>query len=617
MTAMLFHFDAAQLQRLAGDKVFARGLAYFDNDAVGEIDTRNGRYNATVMGSELYEVSLRWGHKGLDGACDCPAAEDGFCKHQVALGLAVLAMAGANASGALDADSKTTNADKAIKTAKKAGEKAATETIAKTPAAAHTNKKDAAKAQSAAKSKSQPAKTAPVESDEALLARWLSGLPQAQVVEMAIRFASMERDLWRSTIAQARAALSPPEGQRDTVKSLIGSPRFLDWRGTMRYAQRLEPLFAIFERQIAHEPIAAISLMLFALKKIVSLYEKVDDSNGALGDVGARIGQTILRTAETVKTPSPELAKEVFAVLEIDDWGTLYPLKQVKPALGAQGMARLQALAEKRLEGLPETKDRWGSTGHARRHAQRLLEAVLAAQDDIDALIAVKAKALESGYDYLNLADACLEHRRTRQGIEWLERGIKFDPKELRLQDRLAEVYLSEGFAQDAVTLKRRVFEAQPTAEHYIALRQVALAAGNDWPAMREEIDQWAVHRPNLAAEAKLGLRIEYRLAEGDSEGAWALANGATLHLHTWAMLADAIEQTQPLDAVRVMKRLIDAQLEQNGQSQYRSVVQRLERMRRIAKRDAEAAAEADAYLADVRASHARKTKLMQMLSAL
>ncbi len=618
---MLFHFETAQLKRLGGDNVFARGLAYFNNAAVGEIDTRNDRYNAIVMGSEPYEVSLGWGRNGLDGDCDCPAADAGFCKHQVALGLAVLAMEGADGSDAMGTEVSAVSASVIKKTAKKSGVKTPPVTpiaapIA-APAAAPTNKNNAAKASSTAKSKTTPAKAAAAESDEAILARWLSGLPQAQLVEMAIRFANTERDLWRSTVAQARAALSPPEGQRDTVKSLIGSPRFLDWRETVRYAQRLEPLFAIFERQIAHDPIAALSLMLYALKRLLSLYEKLDDSSGALGDVGARIGQTILRTAAMLKTPSPELAKDVFAVLEIDDWTTLHPLGKLKPALGAQGMARLQAFAEKRFESLPETKERWSTGSYARRHAQRLLEAVLAAQDDIDALIAVKTKTLDSGYDYLKLAEACLEHSRTRQAIEWLERGIKHDPKELRLHDRLAEVYLSEGFAQDALTLKRRVFETQPTAERFIALRQAALATGDDWPMMREDIDRWIAHRPHLAAEAKLGLRIEYRLTEGNHEGAWALANGATLHLHTWAMLADAIEDTRPLEAVRVMKRLIDAELQQSGQSQYRSVFKRLERMRRIAKHDAEAAAEADAYLADIRARHVRKTKLMQMLSAL
>ena len=582
---MLFHFDQDQLLRLAGDKAFARGKAYYQGGAVEEIDVRRGRYTAVVMGSEPYETSLGW-DQGLRGGCDCPAGLDGFCKHQVALGLAVLALAvdaGAQAASPPPKRRGKSSAQVAVLAGKSAND-------------------------AAPEGKPKP------ESDQALVERWLAGLPQQTLASMVLALAESDRDQWCATVAQARAALSPPEGQRDVVKSLIGSPRFLDWRQTAQYARRLEPLFGIFEQQAVRDPGAALSLMLYALKKLLSLYEKVDDSGGALGDVGHRVGQAILRTAAAMNTPAPKLVSEVFAVLLLDDWKTLHPLKAMQPALGAHGMTQLQALAEKRLAALPASKDRWDRSSYEIKHAQRLLDALLEAQGDIDALIARKAQSLDSGYDYLKLADACLEHSRIRQGIEWLERGIKHDPQELRLHDRLARVYVAEGFAQDAIALLRRAFEARPTSERYAALRQIALA-GSDWPGIRTDIDQWIAAHPKFTPEARLGLRIEYRLLEGDSEGAWALADGQPLPLHLLRTLLNAIESTRPTEAVRLLKTLIESGLTLSRNSHYRTAVADLKRMVTIADKHRSVAVIVDAYLADLRLRHVRKTSLIKMMA--
>ncbi len=584
---MLFHFDQDQLLRLAGDKAFARGKAYYQGGAVQEIDVRRGRYTAVVMGSEPYETSLGW-DQGLRGGCDCPAAVDGFCKHQVALGLAVLALA-------VDAGAQAVPAPPPPKRRGKSSAQVAVR--------AGKNANDAAP-----EDKPKP------ENDQALVERWLAGLPQQTLALMVLALAESDRDQWRATVAQARAALSPPEGQRDVVKSLIGSPRFLDWRQTAQYARRLEPLFGMFEQQTLRDPAAALSLMLYALKKLLSLYEKVDDSNGTLGDVGHRVGQTILRTAAAMNTPAPKLVSEVFAVLLLDDWNTLHPLKALQPALGAKGMAQLQALAEKRLAALPAAKDRWGRSGHDIMHMQRLLDALLEAQGDIDALIARKAQSLDSGYDYLKLAEACLELDRIRQGIEWLERGTKHDPQEFRLHDRLAQVYVTEGFTQDAIALQRRAFEARPTSQRYTALRQIALASG-DWPTIRTDIDQWIAAHPKFTPEARLGLRIEYRLLEGDSEGAWALADGQPLPLHLLRALLNAIESTRPTEAVRLLKTLIESEITLSGNSHYRAAVADLKRMVGIAGKHRGLAETVDAYLAELRLRQARKTSLIKMMA--
>ena len=590
---MLFTFQENDLLQLAGDRAFQRGRGYFDAGAVEDLERRAGRYHATVMGTHAYQTSLGC-DGGLDGDCDCPAADDGFCKHQVALGLAVLASASNESHGA-------TGSDEAPRIASRRGRAVA--------------------AKDSPSPASPSAQTAVVD-DDALLAQWLSGLPQARLVDILIRQAAQDRDQWRALVARARAASASAGAQREAVKTLIGSPRFMDWERTRQYARRLEALFDLFDEQAARDPKETLSVMLFAMKKLLSIYTQVDDSNGSVGDIGQRVGQRILAHAQTFSAPVPAMAKEVFAVLAIDDWGSLRPLASLAPALGSKGMADLRAMAEKRFASLPVPKERWGTEAREYRHAQRILESVLEACGDLEALIALKERTLHSGYDYLVLAELCLAHGRTRQGIDWLERGVKHAPDEFRLHDRLADVYCAEGFAQDAIALLSKAFDLRGSHERYAMLRKVAMAYG-DWPSLRERIDAGIAKRNGMSAEARLGLRIEFKLIDEDNEGAWGLAEGQQLPLHVWSALLPMLERTRPLEAVRVLQRLIDDSLEKAYSGRYSEIVEKMKRMTRIAHAypditdTAGTAGTIDEILAGYRSKHVRKTKLIAMMAGL
>src|SRR5947207_2612230 len=88
-------FDSDALRKLAGDKTFARGEAYFREGSVSIIRIDTKRVLAQVSGTEDYRCVLSGRGTTIDGECSCPAFSDfGFCKHLVATGLA------ANAAGA-------------------------------------------------------------------------------------------------------------------------------------------------------------------------------------------------------------------------------------------------------------------------------------------------------------------------------------------------------------------------------------------------------------------------------------------------------------------------------------------------------------------------------------
>src|SRR5215467_3621082 len=89
-TGKSLRFDLATLREYAGDKVFARGVAY-QGDRLVEITSIDAhRVLADVTGSEVYRTRLEGSGKAFDGECSCPAFSDwGFCKHLVATALTV------------------------------------------------------------------------------------------------------------------------------------------------------------------------------------------------------------------------------------------------------------------------------------------------------------------------------------------------------------------------------------------------------------------------------------------------------------------------------------------------------------------------------------------------
>ncbi len=78
-----------QLKRMANDRSFARGEAYFKDRRVHSLATYEGTATAIVSGQEDYCVTLRPTQREIEYSCDCPIGLDGeFCKHLVAAGLA-------------------------------------------------------------------------------------------------------------------------------------------------------------------------------------------------------------------------------------------------------------------------------------------------------------------------------------------------------------------------------------------------------------------------------------------------------------------------------------------------------------------------------------------------
>jgi uncharacterized Zn finger protein len=79
----------ADLLSHAGEAVFARGEDYVRY--VHGLRVRGRHAQGTIQARNVYQVELDWSESDLASSCTCPHFDQGFfCKHLVALGLAVI-----------------------------------------------------------------------------------------------------------------------------------------------------------------------------------------------------------------------------------------------------------------------------------------------------------------------------------------------------------------------------------------------------------------------------------------------------------------------------------------------------------------------------------------------
>jgi uncharacterized Zn finger protein len=73
-------------------KILARGFDYYENDNVSSLEEVDENvYEAEVEGTDLYTVEVELDDKAniIDTQCDCPYDMGEYCKHQVAVFLAL------------------------------------------------------------------------------------------------------------------------------------------------------------------------------------------------------------------------------------------------------------------------------------------------------------------------------------------------------------------------------------------------------------------------------------------------------------------------------------------------------------------------------------------------
>jgi uncharacterized Zn finger protein len=277
------------LRRLAGERSFGRGEAYFADGAVRSLRTRDESIEAKVQGTHTYRARL-WVEDGeLNYSCTCPFAHDGnFCKHCVAVGVAWIAAGG-------DVES--------------------------------------------------------VAAAQADIRNFLQGLKKEELVSMLLEQAEEDELLrLRLTARAARSGKGDPDLSvwRQALDEAVSTYDFVSYEEAYDHMSGIEEVIESIEDLLkdGHAE-GVIELAEYGLRAVEEGLEHVDDSDGWMSGLLERLRDLHLAACEQAR-PDPEaLAERLFEWEMETDYDTFYQAARTyADILGEKGLAVYRRLAE-------------------------------------------------------------------------------------------------------------------------------------------------------------------------------------------------------------------------------------------------------------------------------
>ena len=265
---------------------------------------------------------------------------------------------------------------------------------------------------------------------------------------------------------RARMELSAAQGPKDVAAdirkrfaSLRRSTSYIDWRQQRALVKDLDGLLRAIESNIAATDASeAFELLWSFLQLAPSIYERTDDSNGAVGRVMADAVDLIAAITPRL-SPDPEtLAERILEAVAEAGYGEFDGIiPATAEALGAAGLDHLKQITEAWAAQPPTTQDLNRYTGHgfstspeeiAYRQKQGTRSIILAdiadAQGDVDAYM---ARYSEEQLTYATIAPAVarrlLDAGRIEEALGVSERARAAEGARsfIMFDDDLDEVY--------------------------------------------------------------------------------------------------------------------------------------------------------------------------------
>jgi uncharacterized Zn finger protein len=569
----LHSFDVAALRDAAGEKVFARGAAYREDERVEIVSVDGARVRARVIGSEAYRCELVGSGKKFSGTCSCRAFSDwGFCKHLVATALA------ANSLGP-------------------EGLEQASSRFAKIR--------------------------------EHLRARGIEGLVE-MVVGLAERDPSLLKELELSAVAAASDDKTLLAQFKKAITEATRTRGYLEYRQMPGWVQGIESVLDRIAGLIeTGRAVLVLQLLDYFFARMDEALANVDDSDGGGGGVYARACEVHLAACRQAKPDPIALARALFAREVDSNWGFFYGASEAyEDVLGDVGLAEYRRLAREawqKIKPLRATARQVQDDQSGARYALgAILERFAKREGDVDGVIAVRANDLSSAYAYLGLAQLCLDHAREPEALKWAEEGLwqfEDDPDE-RLIFFASDLYRRTGRKEDADQLLWRTFERHPSSALYARLKSAAGKNRMLADAVRDRALarlRAEIGKPTRRAEMRwfspAELFVQLAMAEGLLTDAWMVVKEHGCSEGLLQQLAEASEQSHPAEALKAYGDRVERLVRLGGQSNYEQACQIIGRVRRVRKGLGETAQHA-AYLGDLANRHKAKRNFMKLLTA-
>jgi len=470
-------------------------------------------------------------------------------------------------------------------------------------------------------------------SDKTLNAKNLAALGADRLAELLLELVEGDAAAKR----RLRLELASRSGGGDVALEIrkrltaIGKSRsFVDWHKVRVLAADLEmQRSAILKHVAPTKPAEAFDLLWRLVDLAPSIYERCDDSNGAIGSIMSQALHDLGLISVQARPDARTLANRVFASVCANDYGQFDGvIGLMAEALGADGLAILKARFED-VAAKPATKpiadDRKviaiSTRGpvsqddfEARYNARRIRSALTDIADalgDVDGYAArFSAEERTNPSIAAGIAERLLGAHRPEDAMAALnlvqvnDHSGRHWPECERVRIDILDALGQSVEAQDArwanfersldaeylrAYLKRLPDfdddEAENRALHYVreyADFHRALGFLMDWPAH------------GLASELVLA-----RHAELDGDHYWLLTPAA-----------ETLEQREPLAATLMLRSMIDLSLDRAKYKRYGHAARHLQTCRYLAKRieDFGKHLDHDAYVVNLKARHGRKS---------
>ena len=470
-------------------------------------------------------------------------------------------------------------------------------------------------------------------SDKTLNTKNLAALGADRLAELLLELTSGDAAAKR----RLRLELASRDGGASVVPEIrkrlatIGKSRsFVDWQKIRALAADLDMQRSAIVTYVAPtQPGDALDLLWRLLDLAPSLYERCDDSNGAISGVIAEALKDLGAVATRAKLDEAALAERVFAGVSANDYGQFDGLiGLMAAALGPGGLATLKKKfedrattprasekpLERRVVGISTRGPIFEDDFEARYEGRRLRSALTEIADalgDVDGYI-VQFSASEQTNPSIaaDIAERLLGAHRPAEALAALDRAEANSHNAGHWPDwQRVHIDVLDALGRTAQAQSERwaIFERSLNAEYLRAhlkrlpdfddeeaeTRALAYVRQSDdfYRALGFLLD-WPAH--GLAAELVLS-----RHAELDGDHYWLFTPAA-----------EALEASAPLAATLLLRSMIDHALDRAKYKRYGHAARHLQTCGYLAKRieDFGRHPDHDAYVAGLRARHGRKT---------
>src|SRR6266508_484508 len=501
-------FSPTALRRRAGERAFNRGAAYAAGRRVTGLKVAGDSASATVRGSRPYRVRL-WIDAGLPTySCTCPVGEEeGFCKHCVAVGLALAGEEGRASSASEDA--------------------------------------------------------------RVDLREYLRSVRKEELIDLLLEQATEDEFLRGRLLVDAAGARDSVDlaGYRWAIQDVFNPSEYVDWRSVYGYSQGIERVIDSVETLLegGHGP-EVIELCEHAMDSLQDALGRVDDSDGLLGAARDRLSDLHHRACVASQPDPAALAARLFERELLSEWDAFYQAAAgYADVLGQSGLAEYRRLAGDVWSRIPPVgpgEDRIDSS--FRFHITSIMETLAELSGDVDAVVDVLARDLSSPYQFVRIAERLEKAGRHEDVLAWAERGVAaFSPgADVRLLEILADEYHRRHRHDDAVALAWKAFIDRPGLGAYERLQAHAIRAGS-WNEYRQQAlehlrGELVSRRNQVGPRTRWSPPLDHSdlvrvfLWEKDVDAAWseAMAGGCSASL--WMQLAEQREADHPADVVPI-----------------------------------------------------------------